>query len=147
MAPLAGAEADIGAEDDPVLDGDGDADANVGAKPLGSGLAGGDDRGVIKNGGADRSRCDVRRDDDGRDANATEREVKRRSNGRDVVWRGQGDRRDVIEDAPVLVVNDEEDAGVPEVVVLANGVVYVLDEGFAIAHVVVGVLVARRQGC
>jgi hypothetical protein len=51
----------------------------------------------------------------------------------------------MIEDAPVLVVDDEENAGVPEIVVLADRVVDVLNEGFPVAHIIVWVLVGRRQ--
>lgn len=40
VTSFAGPETDVGAEDDSVLDSDGDSDSNVGAKPLGSELGG-----------------------------------------------------------------------------------------------------------
>src|SRR5262249_52818394 len=55
-------------------------------------------------------------------------------------------RRNVVVDAAVLVVNDEQRSTLPEIGILLDGVVYLRDEELTGLHVVIRMLVGCDQG-
>ena len=48
-------------------------------------------------------------------------------------------------DAAVLVVDDDEGAGVPQSIILPNSVIHILNESFAVANVIIGMLVGGGE--
>src|ERR1039457_5196790 len=114
-----------------------------------------DDRGVIVNVAINRTRLNVWRHDDGRNADAQTREVERGNVRRHVLSWVAGvlavgiDRSgwsNVVVQAAVLVVYDREYRTLPNRLVGADRVVDILDKRFAFRDVVIGVLVGRLEG-
>src|SRR5689334_331197 len=96
----------------------------------------------------DRALGDVRRDKNRRYANAKAIEVKRLARLRvlrlrDEPVRDAAGRRDVIVDAAMLVVRDQERRARPERRVLTNRHVDGRDETLALADVMIGMLIRR----
>jgi hypothetical protein len=87
----------------------------------------------------------VGRDDDGRNTRAEPGEVKRGRRACDTVRRDGARGWYVIIDTSVLIVNNHEHAAFPEVVVAPDSLIDALHESFARTHVVIGVLIVRRQ--
>jgi len=112
---------------------------------------GGDDGAVIVKSAINSSRLDVRRNQNCGDADAEAREVKRRIErvgiARPVlVVRIHGRRRrNVVVEAAVLVVDDNQESGLAQGLVFPDGVEGIADKNFALLDVVIRVLVAGGE--
>ena len=98
--------------------------------------------GVI-GGSDDCAGLDVGRNHHGGHTHSEAREIERRRGRILVVGIHAGRRRDVIEEAAVLVVDDQQQGLLPDFRAAGQSRIDIVNERFSVAHVVVGVLVGR----
>src|SRR6267142_1103737 len=112
---------------------------------------GGDDGTVIVKRAVDRASRNVRRNQDGGDAHAEAREIKRGIEGVGaagpvfVVWIDSNRWRNVVVETAVLVIDDNEERRFAERLIVPDGVEGIADEDFALFDVVVGMLIAGGE--